>query len=299
MLIASREAVSARKLLGTYFYLRSFEMNKKLIASVIAGLGLIASGSASAITVGGVNFGNIGLLSHLETTTLAETIVNADGQELYGYGVINTVNGLSNYAGGDKLYFVFDQYISNDVSATNADFSGGSVRVYLRPEYNLLDFSSEFNFNEIDMNSGTQWVTLAGHTFFPPNATGPDTLRSSGDIVGAAISFTGSGLLDVVGGLGDVVAFLDTNTRPDGAGGNADILINTSGSNDILNPNDNTSACAQGGTPGVRATNWCVAGSADLRGATNVNVVPEPGMLALVGLGLLGMGISLRKRKSA
>lgn len=287
--------------MGTYFYFKEFEMNKKLIASVVAGLGLIASGSASAITVGGVNFGNIGLLSHLETTTLAETIVNSNNQELYGYGVINTVNGLSNYAAvGQKLYFVFDQYISNDVSATNADFSGGSVRVYLRPEYNLLDFSSEFNFNEIDTNSGTQWVTLAGHTFFPPNATGPDTLRSNGAIVGAAISFTGSGLLDVVGGLGDVVAFLDTNTRPDGAGGNADILINTSGSNDILNPNDNTAACRQGGTPGslaTRPTNWCVAGSADLRGATNV--VPEPGMLALVGLGLLGMGISLRKRKSA
>ncbi len=268
-------------------------MNKKLIASAIAGLGLIASGSASAITVGGVNFGNTGLVSHIETTTLAETIVNANGQQLYGYGVINTVNGLSGYAGTNKLYFVFDNYISNDVSFSTADFSGGSVRVYLMPEVNLLDFSSETNFTSID--TGTPWLTLAGHTLFPANATGPDTLRSTGAIVGAAISFTGSGLLDVVGGLGDVVAFLDSNTRPDGAGGFADILINTSGSNDVLNANDDTSACTQGGTPGTRATNWCVAGSADLRGAT---VVPEPGVLALLGMGILGMGISLRKRKS-
>lgn len=272
-------------------------MNKKLIASVIAGLGLIASGSASAVTVTGVNFGNIGLLNHIETTTLAQTLVNANGQQLYGYGVVNTVNGLSNYSGGSKLYFVFDSYISNDVNASTADFSGGSVRVYLKPEYNLLDFNSEFNFTNID--SGTQWLTLAGHTMFPPSGTGPDTLRANGNIVGSAISFTGGGLLDVVGGDLNVMAFLDSNTRPDGGGGNADILITTSGSNDILNANDNTSACAQGGTPGFRATNWCIAGSADLRGATKTNVVPEPGVLALVGLGLLGMGVSLRKRKSA
>lgn len=269
-------------------------MNKKLIASAIAAFGLATSGAASAITVGGVNFGNTGLLTHLETTTLAETIVNANGQELFGYGVINTVNGLSNYSAGNKLYFVFDNYISNDVTATTADFSGGTVRVYLKPEFNLLDFDSETNFTSID--SGSAWLTLSGHTIFPANATGPDTLRSTGAIVGAAISFTGSGLLDVSGGLGDVVAFLDTDTRPDGAGGFADILINTSGSNDVLNANDNTTACTQGGTPGTRATNWCVAGSADLRGATHV---PEPGVLALVGLGLLGMGVSLRKRKTA
>ncbi len=269
-------------------------MNKNLIASAIVGLGLAASGSASAITVGGVNFGTTGLVSHLETTTLAETIVNGNGQQLYGYGVINTVNGLSNYSGGNKLYFVFDKYFSNDVSAFNADFSGGQVRVYLKPEVNLIDFSSETNFTTID--TGTPWLKLTGHTLFPGNVTGPDTLRSNGAIVGAAISFTGSGLLDVVGGLGDVVAFLDTNTRPDGGGGFADILINTSGSNDTLNAHDNTTACREGGTPGTRATNWCVAGSADLRGATHV---PEPGVLGLVGLGLLGMGVSLRKRKSA
>lgn len=270
-------------------------MNKKFIASAIAGMGLIASSPASAIIVEGVDFGAIGLIGHLETTTLAETIVNANNQELFGYGVINTVNGLSNYAGSNKLYFVFDSYISNDVTVSTADFSGGSVRVYLMPEINLLSSNSETNFTTID--TGTPWLTLAGHALFPPNVTGPDTLRSSGDIVGAAISFTGSGLLDVVGGRANVVTFLNTNTRPDGAGGFADILINTSGSNDFLNPNDNTSACAQGGTPGTRATNWCVQGSADLRGGTRV--VPEPGALALVGLGLLGMGVSLRKRKSA
>lgn len=269
-------------------------MNKKLIASAIAGLGLIASGSASAIVVGGVDFGDTGLVSHIETTSLAETIVNDNNQELFGYGVISMVNGLSSYAGGSKLYFVFDSYISNDVTTATADFSGGAIRVYLKPEFNLLNFSSESNFTSID--TGTPWLTLAGHTLFPGNATGPDTLRSTGEIVGEAISFKGSGLLDVTGGLADVVAFLDSNTRPDGAGGFADILINTSGSNDGLNAKDDTSACTRGGTPGTRATNWCVAGSADLRGAT---VVPEPGVLALLGMGLLGMGVSLRKRKSA
>lgn len=262
-------------------------MNKKLIASAIAAIGMMTSGMASAAIIGGVDFGSGG--THLETTTLAETLINGNNQELFGYGQINTVNGNMFYAGANRLYFVFDQYISNDYTPTSVDFSGGRVRVYLMPTFNLLNQSSAANWATIT-TTGTLWATLSGHQLFPTNATSPDTLRANGALTGATLSFTGAGLLDInqAGTLPDVYNFLNANTIGDGAGGFADIAITTSGSNVTLNPHDNTTGCRTG-----QATvgQWCIAGSADLRG----HVVPEPGVLALVGLGLLGIGATRRK----
>lgn len=263
-------------------------MNKKLIASAIAALGLAASGSASAIVVGGVDFGALGLVSHLETTTLAETFVNGNGQQLMGYGQVNSVNGNILYSGANRLYFVFDQYITNDFTPTSTDFSGGVVRVYLMPNFNLLNQDSATNMALIQ--GGTLWATFSGHGLFG----GPDTLTANGTLTGGTLSFTGSGLLDVsAGGLADVLAFLDSDGISDGAGGFADIAITTSGNNAVLNPFDNTTGCSTGT---AAAGTWCLAGSADLRGLTTV---PEPGILALVGLGLVGMGATMRKRKAA
>lgn len=268
-------------------------MNKKLIASAIAALGLAASGSASAIIVGGVDFGAGG--THIETTTLAETLPRANGDTVYGYGQVNTVNGNLFYAGANRLYFAFDQYTVNDFNPlVSADLSGGRVRLYLMPTFNLLAQSSEANWTSITTTSPL-WLELAGHNLQSDgSATQPDTLRATGTFTGVGFAFTGAGLLDVVGGLSDVVSFLNSNSINDAHGGFADIALTSSGSNLVLNPNDNTTACATGGSA-TRANNWCIAGTADLRGTT----VPEPGVLALVGLGLLGMGVSLRKRKSA
>jgi hypothetical protein len=264
-------------------------MNKNLIASAIVGLGLAASGSASAIVVAGVDFGATGAVSHLETTTLAETLVTGNGQQLTGYGQINTVNGNISYAGSDRLYFVFDNYISQNFSATSTDFSGGQVRVYLRPSFNLLDQSSAANFSLIQ--TGTPYAILGGHGLNGTTAT----LKANGVLTGTTLSFSGQGLLDVTGGLPAVQAYLNSNGIGDGAGGFADIVLTTSGNNAVLNPFDNTTGCLTGQ---AQAGQFCIAGSADLRGLA-ARAVPEPGVLGLVGLGLVGMGISLRKRKAA
>lgn len=267
-------------------------MNKKLIASAILGLGLAASGSASAIVVGGVDFGVAGLTNHIETTTVAETFIDAVGQTLTGYGMVNTVNGNLFYAGADRLYFKFT-YDVLTFSPTVATFDNGVINMYMDPYFNLLAQSSATNLDLID--NGTLWAVFNGHNMNDLGAS----LSATGILTGGTLSFTGAGLADVVaGGLASVQSFLDSNGIPDGntVAGFADVAITTSGNNAVLNPFDTTTAC-YGSTDA--AGQWCLAGEAGYRGLTSLTTVPEPETLALLGIGLLGLGASLRKRKAA
>jgi hypothetical protein len=258
----------------------------KKLSTFIGAAALLASGSASAIVVGGVDFGVAGQFNHIETTTLAETFINAPGQTLMGYGQVNTVNGNSNYAGGDLLYFVFDYNVAT-FSPTAANFNGGSATFYLGNLGNLLSQDSATNVANI--TSLGLWADFNGVS----DASGYE-LQANGQLTGSSLSFTGAGLLEVAGGLADVVNFLDSDGIPNGVGGFADALVTTSANNLVLNGFDNTAGCQDGS---ATAGQWCLAGSADVRGQTNV---PEPSTIALLGLGLLSFGASaIRKKKSA
>lgn len=262
-------------------------MNRKIIASMLAAAGIAASGAAQAsFVLGGVDFGTPG--AHLETTTIAETYVNGNGQHLLGYGVINTVNGNNAYTNnGDKLYFTFD-YTTTNFTSTSSGFINGVVNVFKGANINLQNQSSATNWATI--NGYSEWVRFTGHA--GSSAVNPlYELFSQGTLTGQTISFFGSGLLNVdlsgAFGLAGVAAALDSNDIPDFVGGKADALITTSGNNLVLNRHDNTAGCRTNPTPGQ----WCIAGSADLRGT----VLPEPGSLALAGLGLLGLGAARRR----
>ena len=266
-------------------------MKTKILASAACALGLLASGSAAAFSVGGVDFGNFNF--HLDTTTLAETAIKADGDKITGYGVVNTVNGNNAYAGTDKLFFIFTDYTAKDFTGASTNFSGGEIKVYKRADFNLLLQDSVTNLDLID--NGELWVTLKGHA----QQGTINTLSANGTLTGSSLSFTGSGLLDVDltpgTGIAAVQAALNANTIADGflpGFGLADLAITTSANNLFLNPNDDTTGC-QNNT--FTVGQWCLAGSADLRGG----LVPEPSVLALLGIGLLGVASARRKGKAA
>jgi hypothetical protein len=285
---------------------------RSLFVAALTAIGITAASNASAIIVGGIDFGAIGTVSHLETTTVAETLVTQSGDPLLGYGQVNTVNGDSTYCAVDpncRLFFSFT-YTTDVFTGLAATFESGTVTIYYDPgtggvdtgaTRNLLNFDSPTNLAYI--TGLTEWVTLSGHDFLSLvcGALAGDPISevcatsNSGNV---NVSFTGTGLLDVLlggPGLADVIAYLNGNSEVDGLGGFADITFNTSGSSTAPNPNDTCSL-----PTAVVAGEWCIQGSADIRGS--VAAVPEPDSLALMGIGLLAGGLGFvgaarRKRR--
>ena len=119
-----------------------------------------------------------------------------------------------------------------------------------------------------------------------PNAV----LNGGGQLTGSTLSGTSFGLFDVSGpGNASVISFLDSNLIRDSVGNPTDMVLSSSFSNFVLNSKDISSGLSQR----LRRRNelqlgaWCFQGTANLLGSTVPGVIPEPSILALVGIGLL------------
>ncbi|PTQ92500.1 putative secreted protein with PEP-CTERM sorting signal [Nitrosomonas nitrosa] len=277
-----------------------------MLASLLAAMGIAIVTPASAVVIGGINFGALGgdpSRIHLETATLAQQIVTGDGQSSLAYGVISTVNGSSNYCGaaGDSscsLYYVANFTGSQNFSSGYVEFTGATVDLYYsnQPQVNLLTFDNSPN--NIDfIDDLTPWVSFTGHAGLGDPASANAVLNAFGTFAGASLSFLGSGLLDVVGGSGlpGVADFLNANTIADSLGGFADVAITSSANNLILNPNDIsaglTGSC---GSATPQSGDWCFQGTANIRGNTEI---PEPSIIALLGIGLIGLTFASRRQR--
>src|SRR5690606_31944366 len=125
----------------------------------------------------------------------------------------------------------------------------------------------------------TPWATLTGHANLGGGAAADAVVNGTGVLTGSTLSGSGFGLLDVTGGIDEVVAFLDADGIMDAAGGLADIAYTASFNNNVLNPFDESSGLAVGCRTGQAAVGaWCYQGTSNIRGDTQQ--VPAPAPLA-------------------
>lgn len=275
-------------------------MNKfiKLVAAVSAAL---ATQYAAAGTV--TMYGDGGAISipgnaNFQVSSVYENIVTAAGQELKGYGELTQINGqnISSLCNNCELTFVFDQYIVSAINGSTASFTGGRVSIYLGFGANndFNPFASASSAADLAAASnGALFLTLKGHDIAAGGVTLSSTV-SSGNLLTPAFRFNGGGLWDVdMTGLGLANANFNTDTFLAAFGSpKADMSFNTSGDTNLA---PHASECLPSVTGAPSTGPSCVAGSADIRGY----VIPEPGTLALAGLGLLGLGLGGKRRKAS
>jgi len=274
---------------------------KSLMAATL-GMASALPMAASAITIDGIEF-DLGFT--LEDIKLWEgrkcnpadidfgsctdgDAITGIGQELIGIGRVDSIFNASNeevWSNGDngmELTVYLYGYLVESVTPVPPfgeiiSFSGGVVEIY---SDNSPDFDATGSVSQgiASATDGNLWLSLVGSPIGGVGAaTGAPITLNSPNISGAVL---GTGLLDVTGGL--AASYFDT----DSFGCDDDTIEPCPDSAD--KKFTSSGALAGGGA-------WSFTGSGDVFD----RAVPEPTSLALLGAGLVGAGLSARRRRKA
>lgn len=256
-------------------------MKKTLLSASIAVLAFGAS-QAQAFSVGGVEFslGNM----QAQTSVFEEPGDFSIGSTVSGVGEIGIIDGQvpSEFcvSGACEVTFYFYDYVLVDkdpIASSWLVYEGGKIDVYVDEGG---DNFADGNLTVAAATDGQKWLTLEGDDAFTiTNIFGTFT----GSLIGfnffggsAQANGTGFGALNVRndGGLAD--SYFDTDQFDNNAGGTFDVSLDSSYQN-------------------IQKGIWPLSGSNTL----NAKPIPEPETLALLGLGLLGLGAIRKVRKTA
>lgn len=264
---------------------------------------LLASTSAFAgtITIDGITVpvgislpGGIGIV----TQNVSELLITAAGQQLSGVAAVTTILPSGSLTptwiqsqNGKYLYVAFSGFTAKTVVAPTAStngtitFTGGTVGLYVFNSPQSVTTQGSPAADVAKVETGTAFLTLSPEVVADTNETLVVTVPA-GQSLTAFDEATGALLLDVTGGA--AASTFNTNTF-------FNSLEDTFADVKFTQTSDAASNCSNDFGAAGGAGCLYVQGV----GQAEVNTIPAPASLGLMGIGLLGFGLLRRSQSRA